>query len=100
MLKPFRSIRWRLVAIYLLIVLLAMGTLSVVITMLVEDSLIQERIEQQQAQVDRLALDASAYMYRADAEQLYRLAVEQAEALGGRVVLLSMGGITISRTFS
>ncbi|MGI6114887.1 ATP-binding protein [Luoshenia tenuis] len=93
MLKPFRSIRWRLVAIYLLIVLLAMGTLSVVITMLVEDSLIQERIEQQQAQVDRLALDASAYMYRADAEQLYRLAVEQAEALGGRVVLLSMGGI-------
>lgn len=93
MLKPFRSIRWRLVAIYLLIVLLAMGTLSVVITMLVEDLLIQKRIEQQQAQVDRLALDASAYMYRADAEQLYRLAVEQAEALGGRVVLLSMGGI-------
>ena len=67
--KFFGSIRVRMVAIYLVVTLLALMSISFTVAILVESSLVNQRTKQQQEATTRLALELSQ-SFSSDADTL------------------------------
>ena len=90
--KFFGSIRVRMVAIYLVVTLLALMSISFTVAILVESSLVNQRTKQQQEATTRLALELSQ-SFSSDADTLYSLALSRAQELGGRVLILDTDAV-------
>lgn len=90
--KLFGSIRVRMVAIYLVVTLLALMSISFTVAILVESSLVNQRTKQQQEATTRLALELSQ-SFSSDADTLYSLALSRAQELGGRVLILDTDAV-------
>ena len=81
-----------MVAIYLVVTLLALMSISFTVAILVESSLVNQRTKQQQEATTRLALELSQ-SFSSDADTLYSLALSRAQELGGRVLILDTDAV-------
>lgn len=88
----FGSIRVRMVAIYLAVTIVALLSISFTVAILVESSLVNQRTKQQQEATTRLALEISQ-SFDSDAYTLYSLALNRAQELGGRVLILDTDAV-------
>lgn len=88
----FGSIRVRMVAIYLAVTIVALLAISFTVAMLVESSLVDQRVKQQQEATTRLALELSQ-SFDADADTLYALALSRAQEMGGRVLIMDTDAV-------
>lgn len=88
----FGSIRVRMVAIYLSVTIVALLSISFTVAILVESSLVDQRIKQQQEATTRLALELSQSMDE-DADTLYSLALSRAQEMDGRVLIMDTDAV-------
>jgi two-component system OmpR family sensor kinase len=84
----FRSIRFRIVAIYLVVMVLAFVAVSGLVSDIVEAFLVSQRTQEQQIETERLALEVSPLYADQKALAMYTLVSNWAKDTGGRVLLL------------
>ncbi len=89
----FGSIRFRIVAIYLIVLILAFVAVSATVTSIVEDFQVNQRTTEQVEDTVRLALEAGQILQQQDVESLYALLLERAQSLGGRVLYLDTDAV-------
>jgi len=96
----FGSIRFRIVVIYLALMILAFVAVSSVVSALVEQFLVSQRTGEQQRQTERLALELSPLFASQDTRKLYSIASEWVQESGGRVLLLDTDAVVQMDTAS
>lgn len=91
----FSSIRFRMVAIYFAVMILAFVAVSALVTGIVENLLVSQRIDEQRSEIERLSDELSPYYAAADARRLILRASEWVgqEMYGGRVLLLDCDAV-------
>lgn len=89
----FGSIRFRIVIIYLALMILAFVAVSGVVSALVEQFVVSQRTEEQQRQTERLALELSPLFAAQDTRKLYSIASNWVQESGGRVLLLDTDAV-------
>lgn len=94
------SIRFRMVAIYLVVMTLTFVAVSGIVSGIVESFLVSQRTQEQQNETERLALEISPLFARQDALSLYRLASNWAQKTDGRVLLLDCDAVVQMDTAS
>ncbi len=94
------SIRFRMVAIYLVMMTLTFVAVSGIVSGIVESFLVSQRTQEQQNETERLALEISPLFARQDALSLYRLASNWAQKTDGRVLLLDCDAVVQMDTAS
>ncbi len=94
------SIRFRMVAIYFLVIILAFVAVSLIVSRLVESFLVLQRTQEQRDDVARLALEVGPVLQSGDAQALFALLNERAQALGGRVLVLDDNAVVQADTAS
>lgn len=96
----FRSIRFRIVAIYLVVMVLAFVAVSGLVSDIVEAFLVSQRTQEQQVETERLALEVSPLYAGQKALALYTLSSNWAKNTGGRVLLLDNDAVVQMDTAS
>lgn len=87
------SIRFRMVAIYLVVTVLAFAAISLMVSRLMEEFLVAQRTGQQLEEVSRLALELSPSIAEQDAEEIQQLVTLRAQELGGRVLVMDTDAV-------
>ena len=96
----FRSIRFRIVAIYLVVMVLTFVAVSGLVSDIVEAFLVSQRTQEQQIETERLALEVSPLYADQKALAMYTLASNWAKDTGGRVLLLDSDAVVQMDTAS
>ena len=91
--KAFFTLRWRMVASYLLITILGFAVVLISISAVVENYLVNARVSEQQQDVDSLAWSLTSYITEGEAASLYNAAVEYSQKHSGRVVIVDGNGV-------
>ncbi|MEG0251938.1 MAG: HAMP domain-containing sensor histidine kinase [Christensenellaceae bacterium] len=94
------SIRWRFVIIYLLLVGIVFGIVSVAVSSLVENYLVQQRIDIQTKNANSTAVQIAPYLSESDAAAMYDIVVKNGKDMGGRLLVLNSSGIVQTDSFS
>ncbi len=84
----FGSIRLRMVAVYFCVTFLAMLTIGVIISNIMESFLVSQRVEAQSGETRRVALEIAPWFNERNADKLYGHILEQASELDGRILIL------------
>lgn len=91
--RLFGSIRYRMVAIYLLITAAAFIAISVTVSYIMEDFLVSQRVKEQSEETARLSLEIAPVVSGADADEISTLISERAHSMGGRVLFLDTDAV-------
>ncbi|MEG1560216.1 MAG: HAMP domain-containing sensor histidine kinase [Clostridia bacterium] len=89
----FVSIRFRMLAIYLFITLIALLAIIVTVTRITEDFLVKSRVEKSTTDIGRFAFEMAPLVKRGDPDMLYELVFEKAQVIGGRVLFLDTNAV-------
>ncbi len=87
------SIRFRIVAIYLVVMVLAFVAISGVVAELVKGFLVSQRTQAQLKDTEHLALAIAPIFAKQDVEALYEYSSEWTRQTGGRVLLLDRDAV-------
>ncbi len=96
----FYSIRWRFVLIYLLLIAIALGVVSVAVSSVMGNYILEQRVGDQQKSVDSIAVQVAPYLDQSDASGLYQVAVNNYQNVEGRMLVLNSSGIVQTDSFS
>ena len=91
--KALDSVRWRMVAVYLLITVLALIAISGTVSGLMEEFLVSQRTETQLEATAELAEAIADDLYAADTDELFSYIEERARDMGGRVLVLDSDSV-------
>jgi two-component system OmpR family sensor kinase len=91
--KAFYTLRWRMVASYLLITILGFAVVLFSISAVVENYLVNTRVSEQQQSVDAFAWSLTPYVAEGEIAAIYNLAVEYSQKRSGRVVFVDGNGV-------
>ncbi len=91
--KALDSVRWRMVAVYLLITVLALIAISGTVSGLMEEFLVSQRTETQLEATAELAEAIADDLYAADTDELFSYIAERARDMGGRVLVLDSDSV-------
>ena len=94
------SIRLRMVAIYLGVIVLAFVAVSMLVSGIVSTFLVSARIQEQTAYTERLALEFAPLLESQDIDALYARATEKTRADSGRILLLDGNAVVQMDTAS
>jgi signal transduction histidine kinase len=83
----------RMSAIYLMITVLALVFISQMVSGVMEEFLVSQRIQTQREETIRLALEIGPELHQASAEEIYAYITERAPAMGGRVLILETDAV-------
>lgn len=86
--KALDSIRWRMVGVYLLITVLALVAVSGIVSGLMEEFLVSQRTKTQLEATAALAEALADELYVTDTDEVFSYIEEQADAMGGRILVL------------
>ena len=98
--KLLYSIRWQFAVIYLVLVGIVFGVVSVAISSLVEDYLVDQRIKSVMNVTNNTAVQMASYLSDYDAGSMYNIAVKNGNDSGGRFLVLNRSGIVAVDSFS
>ena len=98
--KLLYSIRWQFAVIYLVLVGIVFGVVSVAISSLVEDYLVDQRIKSVMNVTNNTAVQMASYLSDYDAGSMYNIAVKNGNDSGGRFLVLNRSGIVVVDSFS
>lgn len=87
------SIRFRMVAIYLAVTVLAFAAIGLMVSNLLEEFLVTQRTGQQLEEVSRLALELSPAISEQDTETIQSLVTLRAQEMGGRVLVMDTDAV-------
>ena len=96
---PF-SIRWKIVIAFLAVLALAFVTINVTSLRMMEDYLINQRVQEQQKDVDRIAALLAQPLWEGDAQRLFSLATAYGREMGGRVLVMDGNAVVQVDPFS
>ena len=91
--KAFSTLRWRMVASYLIITVFGFAVVLFSISAVVENYLVNTRVSEQQRDLDALAWSLSSYVSDGEIAAIYNKAVEYSQKRSGRVVLVDRNGV-------
>jgi two-component system OmpR family sensor kinase len=91
--KAFYTLRWRMVASYLLITIVGFAVVLFSISAVVENYLVNTRVSEQQQNVDSFAWSLTPYIAQGEVAAIYNLAVDYSQKRSGRVVLVDGNGV-------
>lgn len=94
------SIRFRILAIYLMLMILAFVAVSTIVSVLIENFLVSQRTQEQQRQTERLALELAPLVSDEDIRGMYELTSNWAQETGGRVLFLDTDAVVQMDTAS
>jgi len=94
------SIRWRFVIIYLVLIAVVFGLISVAVSSLFERYLVNQRIEDMKKDVSSIAVQIAPYLRQYDATEMYNIVANSSKDIGGRMLVLSESGIVQTDSFS
>ncbi len=77
-----------MVAVYFCVTFLAMLTIGVIISNIMESFLVSQRVEAQSGETRRVALEIAPWFNERNADKLYGHILEQASELDGRILIL------------
>ncbi len=98
--KLLYSIRWRFVIIYLLLVAIVFGIISVAVSSIVSNYMLDQRMRDQLKRVSSISVQAAPYLEQADATELYNIVTKSYKDIGGRMLILNDSGIVQTDSFS
>ena len=98
--KFWSSVRWRLIIIYFGISIIAFSFVSVLTTYLIEQKLLDERVNSRIQQVMDLSVSAAPELSNRNASSLYEFALENGRALSGRIIITDAAGVVQIDSFS
>jgi len=87
------SFRWRIVLIYLVIILSSLLIFRSLVIWVVESYLLTQEIDTARGQIEALAVEASPLMLASDADGMYEFCVRGGETTNGRILLVDGDGI-------
>ena len=87
------SFRWRIVLIYLVIILSSLLLFRSLVIWVVESYLLTQEIDTARGQIETLAVEASPLMQVSDADGMYEFCVRGGETTDGRILLVDGDGI-------
>ncbi|MDL2235237.1 HAMP domain-containing histidine kinase [Christensenellaceae bacterium OttesenSCG-928-L17] len=96
----FGSIRFRVVAIYLGVMVLAFVAVSIIVSGIVSAFLVSARVQEQTSYTERLALEFAPLMESQDIDTLYTRAAEKTRSDGGRILVLDCDAVVQMDTAS
>ena len=94
------SIRFRILAIYLILMMLAFVAVSTIVSVLIENFLVSQRTQEQQRQTERLALELAPLVAEEDIRKMYTLTSDWAKETGGRVLFVDTDAVVQMDTAS
>lgn len=94
------SIRWRFVIIYLLLAGVVLGLVAIFVSSLVEDYFVNQRINSQITNVNKISVLVAPYLESSDANSLYSSLSTGGKDIGGRLLVLNNSGIVQADSFS
>ena len=94
------SIRWRFVVIYLLLAGAVLGLVAIFVSSLVEDYFVNQRINSQITNVNKISVLVAPYLESSDASSLYNSLKLNGKDIGGRLLVLNNSGIVQADQFS
>ncbi|MEA4852682.1 MAG: HAMP domain-containing sensor histidine kinase [Christensenella sp.] len=94
------SIRWRFVIIYLILVGIVFGLVSVALSSMVEGYLVQQYLNNAQKNANSTAVQIAPYLSDSDASSMYNIVVGNGSDMGGRLLILNSSGIVQTDSFS
>lgn len=89
----FGSIRFRMVIIYIAVIILAFVAVSGIVSGIVEDFLVSQRTGEQCEETERLALELAPILLENDTDALYAYTEERAKNMSGRVLILNENAV-------
>lgn len=89
----FSSIRFQIIMLYLAVTLAAFVAISVTVSRVVENFLVQERVADQLTETERLVLELSPYLEDGSAEEVFAFLAQRASEMDGRVLLLDQDAV-------
>ncbi len=98
--KALDSVRWRMVAVYLLITVLALVAISGTVSGLMEEFLVSQRTKTQLDATAELAGAIADDLYAADTDELFSYIEERARNMGGRILVLDSDSVVQMDTAS
>ena len=87
------SFRWRIVLIYLVIILSSLLIFRSLVIWVVESYLLTQEIDHARGQIEALAVEASPLMMASDADSMYEFCVQGGDTTDGRILLVDGDGI-------
>lgn len=94
------SIRWRFIIIYLIIIAIAFGILSIAVSSLFERYIVSQRVDDMKKDVSNIAVRLAPYLRQSDASEMFNIVSQSSQELGGRFLVLSNSGIVQADSFS
>ena len=94
------SIRWRFVIIYLILVGIIFGLVSVAVSSMVENYLVDQYLKSAQKNANSTAVQIAPYLSDSDANSMYNIVVSNGNDMGGRLLVLNGSGIVQTDSFS
>jgi len=91
--KLLYSIRWQFAVIYLILVGIVFGLVSVAVSSLVENYLVNQRISALTKTANSTAVQVAPYLSDDDAGTMYEIVVNNKNDSGGRFLVLNSSGI-------
>lgn len=98
--KPFISVRWKIVLVYLAMLLVVLVAIVYVVIRLTGNYLISQRAGEEMAQVDILALRMASMLDVSDMDGIYQLCEDTVQENGGRILVLSSEGTVVADSHS
>lgn len=98
--RYFSSITWRFVAIFLLVTVIALGTVTIVIIRMIENNQIRDRINYEFENLNSVAVRVSPLLYERNSQAIYDLLNKSSQENGGRYLVLDKNSIVIGDSFS
>ena len=98
--KLLYSIRWQFAVIYLILVGIVFGLVSVAVSSLVEDYLVNQRVSALTKAANSTAVQVAPYLSDDDAGTIYDIVVNNGNDSGGRFLVLNSSGIVVVDSFS
>ncbi len=97
--KLLYSIRWQFAVIYLILVGIVFGLVSVAVSSLVEDYLVNQRVSALTKAANSTAVQVAPYLSDDDAGTIYDIVVNNGNDSGGRFLVLNSSGIVVVDSF-
>lgn len=94
------SIRWQFALIYLILVAIVFGLVSVAVSSLVGQHLVNQRMKSLSKAANSVAVQVAPYLSDYDANAMYDIAVKSSNDSGGRFLILNSSGIVTTDSFS
>ncbi len=94
--RPFSSIRWRIMLLYFLITLAAFIVVHFSVSFIVETYLVDVRVAEERASAQIIAAEVARPLSENDANMLQTLTLERGRSMGGRILVLDASGVVQS----